>query len=153
MLTELIIRNIAIIEELHLSFEPGLNVLTGETGAGKSIIIDAAGLLMGGRARADLIRTGADEAVVEAVLDLSGDPVIRKDLGEAGFEEGTELFVKRVVSRSGKNRIFINGSMARVQDLQRLTRRLLSIYGQHEHQNLQRAESHLDILDHFSGVV
>jgi DNA repair protein RecN (Recombination protein N) len=153
MLAELIIRNIAIIEELHLHFESGLNVLTGETGAGKSIIIDAVSLLMGGRASTDLIRTGADEAVVEAVLDLTEVPRIQKEIGEAGFDESSELLVKRIVSRSGKNRIYINGSMARVQELQRLTRDLISIYGQHEHQNLQRTESHLDLLDRFAGLV
>jgi DNA repair protein RecN (Recombination protein N) len=152
MLTELIIRNVAIIEELHLSFETGLNVLTGETGAGKSIIIDAVSLLMGGRARSDLIRTGAEEAAVEAGFDLSGLPGIQKEIGEAGFNEGPELFIKRIVSRSGKNRIFINGSMARVQELQQFTRELISIYGQHEHQNLQRTENHLDLLDRYAEL-
>jgi DNA repair protein RecN (Recombination protein N) len=152
MLTELIIRNIAIIEELHLCFGGGLSVLTGETGAGKSIIIDAVSLLMGGRASSDLIRTGAEEAVVEAVLDLSEVSAIQKEIGEAGFDESSELFIKRIVSRTGKNRIFINGSMARVQELQQFTRELISIYGQHEHQNLQRTENHLDLLDRFAGL-
>ncbi len=153
MLVELQIRNVAIIEELHLRFEAGLNVLTGETGAGKSIIIDAVSLLMGGRANSDLIRTGADEAVVEAILDVSEFSPIHEELVEAGFDGGPELFVKRIVSRSGKNRIFINGSLARVQQLQQVMGDLISIYGQHEHQNLQRTDSHLDLLDRFAGLV
>ncbi len=151
MLTDLSIRNIAIIDALHLSFREGLTVLTGETGAGKSIIIDAVGLIMGARANSDLIRTGHDEATVEAIFDISRLPRIRQQLEEAGLEAGNELLVKRSISRSGKNRIFINGGMATLTLLTDISRRLINIYGQHESQTLLRPENHLVLLDAFAG--
>jgi DNA repair protein RecN (Recombination protein N) len=152
MLTELIIRNLAIINRLQVSFGPGFNILTGETGAGKSIIIDAVGLLLGDRARPELIRTGEDEATVEALFDLSAHPEMRFELAEAGFEAEDDLVIKRVVSRSGKNRVYLNGSLAKLGQLQPFTAQLLTIYGQHEHQRLQRTETHLALLDHFAGL-
>src|SRR5512140_1826851 len=103
MLTDLTIKNVAIIDTLHISFRAGLTVLTGETGAGKSIIIDAVGLIMGGRASNELIRSDAEEAVVEAIFDVSGLPELRQLLEDAGLEAGSELLVKRSISRSGKN--------------------------------------------------
>ncbi len=151
MLTDLSIRNIAIIDALHLSFREGLTVLTGETGAGKSIIIDAVGLIMGARANSDLIRTGHDEATVEAIFDISLLPQIRQQLEEAGLEAGNELLVKRSISRSGKNRIFINVGMATLTLLTDISRRLINIYGQHESQTLLRPENHLVLLDAFAG--
>jgi DNA repair protein RecN (Recombination protein N) len=152
MLTELIIKNFAIIDRLHVTFRTGFNVLTGETGAGKSIIVDAVGLLLGDRARPDLIRTGEEEASVEALFDLSAQPELRRDLVEAGFEGGDELLVKRVVARAGKNRVYLNGSLAKLAQLQPLTARLMAIYGQHEHQSLQRVETHLALLDRYAGL-
>jgi len=152
MLNELIIRNFAIIERLHVSFRPGFNVLTGETGAGKSIIIDAVGLLLGDRARPDLIRTGEEEASVEAVFDISELVEVRQALEEAGFEADDELLVRRVVSHNGKNRIYLNGSLAKLGQLQQVTSQLVVINGQHEHQKLQRTESHLTFLDQFAGL-
>lgn len=151
MLTDLIIKNFAIIESLHVNFSAGFNVLTGETGAGKSIIIDAVNLLLGGRARGEVIRTGFDEAVVEAVFDVSGESVVRSRLAERGLDEGAELLVRRIVARSGKNRVFINGSPTPLGQLRELTGSLVNIYGQHEHQNLQRTETHLALLDRFAG--
>lgn len=151
MLTYLSIRNVAIIEQLHLSFGPGLNLLTGETGAGKSIIIDALTLVSGGRASAELIRTGEDEAVVEAVFDLADLAAIREHLAEAGFEAGDELIVKRCLTRSGRNRVFINGSLATLAQLNELGRRLVTIHGQHESQVLLRPEQHLQLLDSYAG--
>ncbi len=152
MLTDLIIRNFATIDRLQVRFGPGFNVLTGETGAGKSILLDALGLLLGDRAKPDLIRTGAEEATVEALFDIAQRDDLREALCEAGFEEGDELVVRRIVSRSGKNRIFINGSMARLGQLQPIVSRLTAIYGQHEHQSLQRTDTHLSLLDRFAGV-
>lgn len=152
MLTELIIRNFAIIDRLQLSFGPGLSVLTGETGAGKSIIIDAVGLLLGDRARPELIRTGEEEAVVEALFDISENPHLREEIAGAGFEASDELLVRRIVSRSGKNRVYLNGSLARLAQLAPLTSSLTTIYGQHEHQRLQRTETHLALLDQFAGL-
>lgn len=152
MLCELSIRNFAIIDRLQVRFGLGFNVLTGETGAGKSIIIDAVGLLLGDRARPELIRTGEEEATVEALFDLNRVPALRAELAEQGFEDGGELLVKRVVARSGKNRVYLNGSLAKLGQLQPLTAQLLAIYGQHEHQNLQKPEQHLVMLDDFAAL-
>lgn len=151
MLTYLSIRNVAIIEQLHLSFGPGLNLLTGETGAGKSIIIDALTLASGGRASADLIRTGEEEAVVEAVFDLTDQTGVREHLQAAGFEADDELIVKRCLTRSGRNRVFVNGSLATLAQLSELGRRLVTIHGQHESQALLRPEQHLQLLDSYAG--
>ncbi len=153
MLTDLIIKNFAIIDTLHVSFRPGLNMLTGETGAGKSIIIDAVNLILGGRASADLIRTGEDDAVVECLFDLSGHEAIRTKLAESGIETDGELLIKRVVSRSGRNRVFMNGGMSTTSLLAEITPLLVNIYGQHESQTLLRPENHLYLLDGFAGIV
>jgi len=152
MLTDLTIRNIAIIDSLHISFKEGLTVLTGETGAGKSIIIDAVGLIMGGRASADLIRSGEDEAVVEALFDISAQPEVARQLRDSGFDCDNELLVKRSISRGGKNRVFINGSMATLALLAETAPRLINIYGQHESQTLLRPENHLRLLDAYAGL-
>ena len=152
MLTDLIIKNFAIIETLHATFSSGFNVLTGETGAGKSIIIDAVNLLLGGRARGEVIRTGEEEASVEAVFDLGSDVDFVRKLDAAGLSDGTDFMVRRIVSRNGKNRIFINGSPVSLTQLRELAGGLVNIYGQHEHQSLQRSETHLGLLDHFAGL-
>ncbi len=152
MLTDLHIRNFAIIDHLEISFSSGFNVLTGETGAGKSIIIDAVALLLGDRARMDLIRTGAEEAVVEAVFDLREQPEVCSALAEAGFGGEEELLIRRVVNRNGRNKVFLNGSLAKLTQLQPLIGQLMNIYGQHEHQSLQRAETHLAFLDRYAGL-
>ena len=152
MLTDLTIKNFAIIETLHVPFQPGLNVLTGETGAGKSIIIDAVNLILGGRATSDLIRTGEDDAVVEALFDVSSHPAILAALAEMGVDCYGELLVKRVVSRSGRNRVFINGGLSTQAVLVDLARQLINIYGQHESQTLLRPENHLALLDGFARL-
>lgn len=152
MLTDLTIKNIAIIDALHISFKEGLTVLTGETGAGKSIIIDAVGLIMGGRASADLIRSGEDEAVVEALFDISAQPDVTRQLRDCGFDCDNELLVKRSISRAGKNRVFINGSLATLALLAEIAPRLINIYGQHESQTLLRPENHLRLLDAYAGL-
>lgn len=151
MLTDLIIKNFAIIENLHVTFKPGFNVLTGETGAGKSIIIDAVNLLLGGRARGDIIRTGEQQATVEAIFDLEDAPALNKKLVSVGLERADELLVRRVIARSGKNRIFVNGSPVSLTQLRDLVSGLVHIYGQNEHQNLQQTDTHLHILDAFSS--
>jgi len=151
MLRELQIANLAIIEKLHVEFHGGLNILTGETGAGKSIIIDAVNLILGGRASADLIRSGADEASVEALFDLTGRPALLETLAAIGVECDGELLVRRVVSRGGKNRVFIAGGLATISMLSEISRTLINIYGQHESQTLLKTEHHLRLLDGFSG--
>lgn len=152
MITDLIVKNFAIIETLHVQFGTGFNVLTGETGAGKSIVIDAVNLLLGGRARGEVIRTGADEATVEAVFDLQGESAVREQLVELGLENDAELLVRRIVARSGKNRVFVNGSPVPLGQLRTLTSQLVNIYGQHEHQNLQSTETHLSLLDDYAKL-
>jgi DNA repair protein RecN (Recombination protein N) len=150
MLRELRITNFAIIDELHLSFALGMNVLTGETGAGKSIIMRAIGLLCGERATADLIRTDAQEAEIEGIFDLDGAG--RAVLQDSGLEPADELLVRRVVSRSGKGRISINGGLATAGVLSQLGSRLIHVYGQHQHALLLKPESHLDFLDEFGKL-
>lgn len=152
MLTELSIRNVAIIDQLQLSFGPGLNLLTGETGAGKSIIIDALTLVCGGRASADLIRTGEDEATVEALFDLSHLQSVQDSLRTAGIDLTDELLIKRCLSRAGRNRVFINGSLATLSQLSDLGRQLVTIHGQHESQALLKPDYHLLLLDAFADA-
>ncbi|HEY5512604.1 MAG TPA: DNA repair protein RecN [Geomonas sp.] len=153
MLRELQITNLAIIEKLHVEFHGGLNILTGETGAGKSIIIDAVNLILGGRASSDLIRSGSDEASVEALFDLSGRPGLLQNLAATGVECDGELLVRRVVSRGGKNRVFIAGGLATTSMLSEISRTLINIYGQHESQTLLKTDQHLRLLDGFSGTL
>jgi len=152
MLTDISIKNFAIIDSLHISFAKGLNILTGETGAGKSIIIDAVNLVLGGRASADLIRSGAEEAYVEALFDVSGEPAIIESLASSGIDAGGELLLKRIISRSGKNRIFINGSLATLASLAEIACRLINIYGQHESQTLLKIDNHLQMLDSYASL-
>ncbi len=154
MLVELSIKDFAIIEGLKIQFGPGLNIFTGETGAGKSIIMDAISLILGDRASNDIIRLGRDEAQVEALFDI-GEPkglALENVLNEAGIPFSGDLVIKRVVQRAGRNRIYINGSLATLVTLTEVGRHLIDIYGQSEHQSLTRPEEHVEILDGF-GVL
>ena len=151
MLLELGIKDFAIIEGLRIRFGPGLNIFTGETGAGKSIIMDAIALILGDRASGDIIREGREEAQVEAAFDISAFPPVQAVLEEAGIEQSGELVIKRVVQRAGRNRIYINGSLATLVTLTEVGRRLIDIYGQSEHQSLTRPDEHIEVLDSFGG--
>ncbi len=153
MLTDLHIKNFAIIDELKVSFTGGLNVITGETGAGKSIIIGAVSLLLGERASSDLIRTSEETATVEARFDISGKKRSKEKLISMGFYDGDEIIVKRIVTRSGKNKVYINGNMATLNMLSTLAESLINISGQHEHQVMLNAENHIDILDEFGDLL
>lgn len=153
MLTELSIKNFAIIDELNVAFTKGLNVISGETGAGKSIIIGAVSLLLGDRASSDFVRSSEDSAVVEALFDVSDNEDIREKLKEADMGENNELVLKRVVSRGGRNRIYINGNLATLGMLSSLGEPLVNICGQREHQVLLDAYNHIDILDKFGGLM
>ncbi len=153
MLTELSIKDFAIIDELKISFRGGLNMLSGETGAGKSIIIGAVNLLLGDRASSDLVRSAADSAVVEALFDIVGNQKIREKLEEAGIDAGDELLLKRVVSKEGRNKIYINGSSATLGMLASLGELLVNICGQREHQVVLNSDNHIDILDTFGGLM
>jgi len=153
MLSDLSIKNFAIIDELHVSFGEGLNVISGETGAGKSIIIGAVSLLLGDRATAEMIRTQADSATVEALFDTTQNNVLREKIASMGFTAGDELIIRRVISRTGKNKALINGQMATLANLSAISESLINICGQHEHQLILNAENHVDILDEFGGCL
>ena len=152
MLEELHIRNFAIIEDIEVRFGPGLTVLTGETGAGKSILIGAIQLLLGAKATPDQIREGAEEAVVEGVFDLSPYPGMAEALESKGFDASDRVVFRRIVSKSGKSRAYINGQFSNIVMLADSGRKWVNIYGQHEHQNLLLPERHLDLLDEFGGT-
>jgi DNA repair protein RecN (Recombination protein N) len=152
MLIHLSISNFAIIKHLEIDLKPGLNILSGETGAGKSIIINAMNLILGGRASADLIRSGCKEAKVEALFSLPKNQTLARMLSDFGFIFDGELLINRTIFREGRNRIFINGSMATLQMLSRVGSSLISISGQHEHQLLLKQDNHLLLLDDFGGL-
>lgn len=149
MLRELRIKNFAVIDAVALEWGPGLNVLTGETGAGKSIILNALGLICGERGASDIIRHQEEEASVEALFE-NLPPSMERKLTEAGFDARGELVVKRILSRVGRNRIYINGSLCPLSLLSEVGSALVHIYGQHEHHTLLQPETHLTLLD---GVV
>jgi len=152
MLVELHIENLAIIDQLRVDFNEGLNVLTGETGAGKSIILNALNLILGDRIKDDIIRSHEEEGVVEARFDTAANPRIRRVLGEKGIEAEDAIVIKRVISRKDKSKIYINGNLATLQIAALIGEELLNIYGQHQHQVLRKVENHLDILDEFGGL-
>lgn len=153
MLQELFIRNFALIEEMRLSFDRGLTILTGETGAGKSIILDALSLIVGGRASSDVVRQGAEKAIVEALFLLEEeDTAWTSLLHESGLaEEDGTLIITREVGATGKNVCRINGRVVTLQLLRTLGRHLLDLVGQHENQLLLRGEEQLALLDAFAG--
>ncbi|MBN2060402.1 MAG: DNA repair protein RecN [Deltaproteobacteria bacterium] len=153
MLLQLTISNFAIIKHLEIDFQPGLNIISGETGAGKSIIINAVNLILGGRATADLIRTGADEARVEAYFSLPASHTLEKFMRETGLPFNGELLIRRIISKEGRNRIIINDSIATLQVLSKIGTVIISISGQHEHQIMLRPENHLFLLDDFGGLI
>jgi len=153
MLTELNISNFAIIDEMQVFFTDGLNVITGETGAGKSIIIGAVSLLLGDRASSDMIRSFEDSAVVQALFNIGEKEDLKEKLQRMGLHEGDDLMLRRVISRSGKNRVYINGQSATLGMLSAISESLINICGQHEHQVILNAENHIDILDEFGGLM
>ncbi|HEY3302881.1 MAG TPA: DNA repair protein RecN [Candidatus Binatia bacterium] len=151
MLRGLKIKNFAVIDEVALDLAAGLNVLTGETGAGKTIVLNALALISGGRVSADIIRHGEEEASVEALFE-SFPAALKEKLRDGGHEIDDDLVIKRVVSRSGKNRIYLNGGLCPLGLLSEIGPSLIHIYGQHEHQTLLRPESHLELLDDYGGL-
>ncbi len=151
MLRHLHIKNLALIDDLELSFDRGLNVITGETGAGKSLLMQALGLAVGGRAAAELIRHETQEAMVEAVFAIENQRIAQL-LEEGGYAADDELLVRRVISQNGRGRVYLNGAVATVTVLRQVGERLLHIYGQHEQQILLEAEAALGLLDGFAGL-
>lgn len=154
MLTALRISNFAILEQLEITIEPGFTVLTGETGAGKSLLIDAIELLVGGRASSDQIRFGEEEATVEAVFEIPPDLPLLTTLREQGVLGAAEhqLVVRRIISRSGRNRVYLNGVMSPVHALEVLGGTLVDIHGQHDQQSLLRPALQLEVLDAFGRL-
>src|SRR5882724_6208553 len=149
MLRELRLKNFAVVESVSVSFAPGLNVLTGETGAGKSILIDAIVLVRGGRAQTDVIRAEAETATVEAVFAVEGVGAARAVL-EA--DDNGEIVVRRELARSGRHRAFVNDAAVTVGLLERLGDVLLEVHGQHEHQRLLEPARQLELLDRFADA-
>src|SRR5204862_6440123 len=136
MLRFLRVTHLAIIDSVEVEFDAGLNVLTGETGAGKSILVEAVGLLLGGRASGDLVRTGEDTAAIEAIFESGGE----------------ELLVRREITAQGRSRAFVNGALATAGTLKDLSNRMIELHGQHEHQTLLDPATHLDVLDVVGGL-
>ncbi len=152
MMIELSIKDFALISHLRLQPGPGLNVLTGETGAGKSIIIDAVQVLLGGRASVDYVRTGRKAAVIEAVFEISGLPWMAEKLAELGLDQDhDQLVLTREIQVNGRNVARVNGRLVTASVLRELGNLLVDIHGQHEHQSLLRPEEHIELLDHFGG--
>lgn len=152
MLQELSVKNFAIISSLQLEFQMGMTVLTGETGAGKSIIIDAMGLLTGGRGSSDYIRQGANKCTLEGLFSMPKSQELKKLLEELGIEtEEDSLVIQRDISASGKNVCRVNGRIVNITNLKRIGEYLVDIHGQNEHQELMQSERHIDMLDEFGG--
>ncbi|HGE70066.1 TPA: DNA repair protein RecN [Candidatus Poribacteria bacterium] len=154
MLQELDIRNYALIERVKIVFSEGLNILTGETGAGKSIIIGALGLVLGERSSPDVIRTGADSAYVRAIIDISKSPSVNDLLSETNLkdEDSDILILSREISKNGRNKYVVNDQSSTLQTIRQIGDNLVDIHGQHEHQTLFRPEKHIEILDDFGGL-
>jgi DNA repair protein RecN (Recombination protein N) len=147
MLKELRIKNLAIIDDLTVRFEGGLNVLTGETGAGKSIIVDALSLALGSRAHADLVRSGEKEAMIQAYFDVEGD-----DIPDLGIDVSDGLILRRSLSPSGKSKAYMNDIMISLQNLGEIGKCLVDIHGQHEHQSLMDIDRHRALLDSYGKL-
>jgi DNA repair protein RecN (Recombination protein N) len=153
MLSALCIENLALVDRIELTLGRGLNVLTGETGAGKSVLVNALSMVLGGRASTEIIRTGANEAIVEALLEVPKKSELYDRLQDKGIEIADgELVVRRVISRTGKSRATLNGQMVTVAMLSELMRGVVDITGQHEHVSLLDPAGHLEIVDAFGGL-
>lgn len=153
MLKSLYVKNYALIEEIGLTFASGLNILTGETGAGKSILIGALGLILGGRASADNVRQGSDKAIIEGTFTVDDNERARRLLESMDYDiEGDEIIVRREVTAKGTSRSFINDTPAPLNLIKDLGDYLVDLHGQHEHQLLLRPETHLSLLDNVGGL-
>lgn len=164
MLVELTVKDFAIIDELKLNFHEGFNILSGETGAGKSVLLKSLSLLMGGKASSDIVRTGSKQAIIEGLFDISDRDDVQSQLIEMGVEnDGENLVVRRVIAGSGKSKVYLNGSLSTLGGLTKVvhpliqltgqTAPLIEITGQHESKNLLEKSYHLDILDLYADLV
>ncbi|MDW8109087.1 MAG: DNA repair protein RecN [Candidatus Kryptonium sp.] len=153
MLRSLYVKNYALIEEIQVEFKSGLNIITGETGAGKSILIDALGLILGERASSEVVRKGADKTVVEGVFYVGGNKKIKRILEENGIEFSDDLILRREVSVKGQSRCFANDTPISLAVMKEIGNHLVDLHGQHEHQSLLRIETHIELLDDFGGLL
>ena len=152
MLSDLQVKNFALINKVNINFKQGLNILSGETGAGKSIIIGALDLLLGARANTDIIRSGKEAAYISAFFQPEELEIINQILSEAGIEkEESGILIAREIRENGRNRTLINGQLATLKIVKKISRYLIDIHGQHEHQLLLDQSSHLMVLDAFIG--
>ena len=151
MLVQLSLTNYAIIDNLTVEFANGLNIITGETGTGKSIIVDAINILLGDKTSSDIVKTGFDEAVIEALFDINRNKELINKIKDQGFnvDEG-QLLIKRVISQGGRGKVFINGSLATLNILSDITGDIVDIFSQHEHQSLLKSNNHIKFLDSYS---
>jgi DNA repair protein RecN (Recombination protein N) len=151
MIKSLLIQDYALIEKIEVEFKSGLNIITGETGAGKSILIDAMSLLLGERASNDVIRKGAEKSIVEGIFELDKNKRVKTFLNENELEELPELIIRREISSKGSNRCFVNDSPVALNIIKDLGDLLVDLHGQHEHQSLLRKETHINFLDGFGN--
>jgi len=152
MLTHIHIRDFVIVDELEIEFAPGMTALTGETGAGKSILIDALGLIIGDRASTDVIRHKCDRAEIVAMFDVTPLSGVRAWLEDHELEDGNECQIRRVINREGRSRAYVNGSSVPGQYLKKLGAMLIDIHGQHEHQSLMHRDTQRQLLDSYAGI-
>src|SRR5438132_8873657 len=153
MLLELVVENYAVVERLRVQFHAGLNLLTGETGSGKSIVVDALALLLGGRASADMVRAGAEKARISGIFEVAESPALDVLLEQAGIEmEDHELLVEREIQANGKSRAFVGNRPATAALLKDLAGHLADIHGQHDQQLLFSPAVQCDMLDAFAGA-
>jgi DNA repair protein RecN (Recombination protein N) len=153
MLEELNIHNFALIDRINVKFSKGLNLLTGETGAGKSILIGALGMLLGGKGDGSMIRTGTKEALISGVVDISSNPDAREWLHSRGIDIDEDILIlRRVIKPSGRGAIYIQSTPATRKDLGELSALLFDLHGQHAHQSLLTVDNHRKLLDRFAGT-
>jgi DNA repair protein RecN (Recombination protein N) len=152
MLKTLSIKNYALIDSAEIEFTSGLNIITGETGAGKTILIDALNLVLGDRASTEIIRKGAEKAVVEGVFGIAANKKVRAFLSQHELEGAEDAILRREISSKGQTRCFVNDTPVSVAQLKEIGNYLVDLHGQHEHQSLLRKETHIDLLDDFGGL-
>jgi DNA repair protein RecN (Recombination protein N) len=153
MLDVLRIENFALIDELQTELGPGLNIMTGETGAGKSIIVGALNLVLGMRASSDAVRSGAAQARIEALFNIEAEPRVIGLIEELGFaSDDNQLVLARIISKEGRSRCYVNGALATLGAVARIGNELVDFHGQHEHQSLLRTEKQMELLDGYAGL-
>ncbi len=151
MLKTLEVKDYALIDQINVEFGKGLNIITGETGAGKSILIDAMGLLLGERASTEVVRKGANKSIVEGIFDVEGNNKVKNLLGENEIDDYSELILRREISLKGANRCFVNDTPVSLSFIKEIGNLLVDLHGQHEHQSLLHTETHIDYLDEFGN--